>query len=141
MDTSALTLISLGFDPIDAAHRALHDRLKFLTPERCTVEDIIGFKRDVDRHFAEEEAVLHVCPQDVRIRHIEAHRSFHDAICDLHIKLIERGGTDRYELDCLETWFLVHTSTYDAILVQSLREAGLAPGLPDDGSSGKTIFD
>lgn len=141
MDTSALSLSTLGFDPIDTAHQALHDRLTGLSPETCTVEDIVGFKRDVDRHFAEEENLLHVCPQDVRIRHIEAHRSFHDAVCDLHINLIERGGIDRYELDCLETWFLVHTGTYDAILVQHMRDAGLAADLPDDGTSGKTIFD
>jgi hemerythrin-like metal-binding protein len=140
MTSPSLTLGIHGFTPIDQAHRALFELLSALTPECCSVECVVRFKRMLDEHFADEEGVMTCCPVPVRIRHIEAHRSFHDAVCELQTNLIRFGRVDRYELDCLTMWFLVHSSTHDAILVQHLRESGgCPPDLPRAFQDGTTV--
>ncbi len=117
-----------GSGVIDAEHGAILDILSAMTGGGpLGLAELTALRHEVAEHFATEAAEMAVLAPDRREQHEYAHRAYLASI-DALVGAANRGepvtGDDANRL---MLWFIVHSNTADAELVEASRQTGDEP--------------
>ena len=84
------------------------------------------------QHFAQEESWMETMNFGPRHCHAGQHRHVLNVVGEVRRQIVEEGRFDmgRQLVDELREWFAWHVKTMDSLMVESLRECGIAQTIP-----------
>jgi hemerythrin len=97
-------------------------------PDEALVAALDAWAAHTKQHFAQEEAWMEAMRFGPRQCHAGQHRQVLQVVSEVRRRIVEEGrfDTGRQLLSELRDWFAWHVKTMDLLMVQSLRECGIA---------------
>jgi len=122
--------LSLGIDEVDREHRqlielinSLHDTGQAGSDGPLVAELLEEIYLQIDEHFANEEALMHVIGYRLYREHKEDHEILLDELREFMDEAETEGSFDATRLSSdLNRWFMDHFHTHDAKLHKETRK-------------------
>ena len=125
----ALGYFAVGFGPMDAIHRELHDLLGALAEPGDQGEKLLSLHEHLLRHCAQEEHWMIESGFPSSTRHAREHETLLEVVSEVR-RRFDAGDSDIVQslAEELPRWFQQHANTMDAALAVHLGEFALRGG-------------